>query len=226
MSPPPATNSKLADGELQDDYTDRGEYVTTHRIQSRDGVMSAYVLTLGARLHDFRHGSTSLVPRYSTVDKLNDDTSYLNAVAGRVANRIKEGRITAYPSDTFGDVQLELNDNGKHTLHGGTLSWDRRLFGVDAKSDSSISMSMLSVDGDNGFPSNVLVSVTYAFVADALADGCGSNRLVVSLTTRNVGRLATITNMTVSYFMRLILPFLLTRICWYCKPQNTRRCMN
>lgn len=210
----------MADGEGLCGYTERGEYVTTHRIRSRDGVMSADVLTLGARLHDFRHGTTSLVARYSTLGQVTGDTSYLNAVAGRVANRIKHGRITAYPPDKFGHVQLELNDNGNHTLHGGMLSWDRRLFGVDLLSDSSITLSMLSVDGDNGFPSNVLVSVMYAFVAGAVADGSGSNRLVVSLTTRNVGRVATITNMTVSCFIRIITnPF---PHVWYCKPQHTR----
>lgn len=170
-------------------YTSRGELVRTFHIRSKDG-MTASISTLGARLLDLcLPDGTPMVLTLRSVEEMENDTAFVNAIVGRVANRISAGRVTAYQG--FEDIQLPLNESKTNTLHGGLLSWDRRLFSVDSKTSSSITLSMLSPDGDNGFPSQVSVSVCYEFSA--------SDELSVTLSTTNVGSRTTITNMTVSF---------------------------
>lgn len=165
-------------------YTSTGDLVRTITIRSSSGC-TAKILTLGCRLHDLcTRDGTSVVLSHGTLGDVVGDTAYVNTTIGRVANRLSGGRC--------GDVQeqqLQLNDNGTHTLHGGVLSWDRTLFGIDAVSNSSVALSMVSVDADNGFASAVKVVVLYAFSAHDTLD--------VALITENIGRFPTITNMTV-----------------------------
>lgn len=170
-------------------YTSRGELARTIHIRSDEGMLAS-VSTLGARLVDLRlSDGTPLVLTLRTVEDMENDTNYINAIVGRVANRVAAGRITAYQG--LDDVQLPLNENAANTLHGGLLSWDRRLFSATLVTASSAVFSSLSPDADNGFPSAVSVSVRYEFSA--------SNELTITLVTTNVGSRTTITNVTVSF---------------------------
>ena len=94
-------------------------------------------------------------------DKLEDylpekHRSDFGAVIGRYANRLNNGQITI-----DGHVyQLPQND-GKHCLHGGPDGWQYRMFNVESVSDSRLVLSLVSEDGDSGFPGNVCARVTY-----------------------------------------------------------------
>lgn len=172
-------------------YTSRGEMVKTVQIESSTG-MKAAIVTLGARLLDLRlWDGTPVLLQHTKVEHFNEDKTYINATIGRVANRIKKGRMTAHES--LADIQLPLNDNGKNTLHGGSLSWDRRLFSITSKTNSAVELQMLSPDGDNGFPSVVVVDVRFEFTS--------GDEITVTMTSKNIGHTETPTNMTLhSYF--------------------------
>lgn len=168
-------------------YTSRGEYVDTVQITAEDG-MTAVISTLGARLLDLRLVcGTSVVLRHASLPEIGNDAAFINAVVGRVANRIAHGRITRHAQ--MSGVRLARHDGEEHTLHGGTLSWDRRLFSVTEQTPQHVALHMWSPHGDNGFPSDVHVVVRYSFTA--------ASQLVVRLATTNVGSISTITNMTV-----------------------------
>lgn len=132
---------------------------------------------------------TPMVLTLRTVEEMEKDVHFINAMVGRVANRVSAGRITAY-QDLI-DVQLPLNEKDENTLHGGLLSWDRRLFSTTMVTPSSAVFAMVSPDGDNGFPSQVSVSVRYEFSA--------ADELTITLTTTNIGSRPTVSNMTVSF---------------------------
>lgn len=169
-------------------YTSRGELARTIHIRSDEGMLAS-VSTLGARLVDLRlPDGTPMILTLHTVEEMEKDTNFINAMVGRVANRVAAGRISAY-QDLI-DVQLPLNEGDENTLHGGLLSWDRRLFSTTLVTPSSAVFSMVSPDGDNGFPSQVSVSIRYEFSAP--------DELTISLITTNTGSQSTVTNMTVS----------------------------
>ena len=91
--------------------------------------------------------------------------SDFGAVIGRYANRLCNGQITI-DGRTY---QLPQND-GKHCLHGGPDGWQYRMFNVESVSDSRLVLSLVSEDGDNGFPGKVCARVTYTLTDDNALD--------------------------------------------------------
>lgn len=87
------------------------------------------------------------------------------AAIGRYANRINQGRFVM-DGDT---IQLPQNNFG-HCLHGGTdmgtLGWQYRVYKVENATDSTLTISIDSPDGDNQFPGNVKAQVTYTLQND------------------------------------------------------------
>ena len=59
---------------------------------------------------------------------------------------------------------LTVNNNG-NTLHGGLSGWDKRNWRASIQ-DGSVVFSLISEDGDEGFPGTVLSSVTYRLTED------------------------------------------------------------
>jgi aldose 1-epimerase len=95
-------------------------------------------------------------------DKLEDYVSgspYFGAVIGRVANRIQNARF-ALDGKTF---QLNAN-NGKHTLHGGNVGWDKVVWSAEPRETASgpaLVLTYVSKDGEEGFPGTVTAHNTY-----------------------------------------------------------------
>lgn len=87
------------------------------------------------------------------------------AAIGRYANRINQGRFVI-DGDT---IQLPQNNFG-HCLHGGTdmgtLGWQYRVYKVENATDSTLTISIDSPDGDNQFPGNVKAQLTYTLQND------------------------------------------------------------
>ena len=87
---------------------------------------------------------------------------FLGACVGPVANRIKEGTFTI-DGETY---HTPINDNGVNTLHGGFKGLDHVVWEVREVTDSSLSLSYLHADGQEGFPGNLLIAMTYTVTSD------------------------------------------------------------
>ena len=83
---------------------------------------------------------------------------FLGACVGPVANRIKEASFTI-DGETY---HFPANDNDKNTLHGGYKGLDHVVWDVREVTDSTLTLSYLHADGQEGFPGNLLISMTYA----------------------------------------------------------------
>jgi len=81
---------------------------------------------------------------------------YFGCVPGRFANRIAKGRFSLEGKN----YQLDVN-NGANHLHGGIAGFDKALWEVKSHTDNSITLTHFSPDGDQGYPGNLQVSVTY-----------------------------------------------------------------
>lgn len=86
---------------------------------------------------------------------------YYGAIIGRYGNRIAKGKFTldgrAY--------QLDKNDHG-NSLHGGKDGFHSQGWHIGLKTDSSVTFSLRSKDGEGGYPGNLTVSVTYTLTTD------------------------------------------------------------
>ena len=84
---------------------------------------------------------------------------------GRVANRIANGKFSIDGTQ----YSVSLNDENKHSLHGGNgsgfNSWRGPFATKDwtktAQTDSSITYQIVSADGENGYPGQMTMTVTY-----------------------------------------------------------------
>lgn len=94
----------------------------------------------------------------------NNKTDF-GAAIGRYANRINLGKFVL-DGDT---IQLPQN-NFNHCLHGGTdmgdLGWQYRVYKIENSTDSTLTLSIDSPDGDNHFPGTVKAKVTYSLTSD------------------------------------------------------------
>lgn len=85
---------------------------------------------------------------------------HFGAIAGRVANRIAKGRFTL-DGRTY---TLPVN-NGPNHLHGGPRGFGRRFWDIEAD-ERSARLTLVSPDGDAGYPGTLRVAVTYTLTGN------------------------------------------------------------
>jgi len=134
----------------------------------KDSGIEATIITYGARIVSIRTPDcfgtmANVILSYSGLDSyVADQSSYLGAVLGRYANRIASGRFS------IGDrsYQAATNNHG-NTLHGGAVGFDRRVWSAQPFSSGG-DLTLVSEDGDQGFPGNLTVCVRYSIAANVL----------------------------------------------------------
>ena len=94
----------------------------------------------------------------------NNATDF-GAAIGRYANRIRQGRFTLNGVE----YQLPQNNFG-HCLHGGPDGWQYRVYNVVEADSKHLKLSLVSPDGDSGFPGEVKAVVTYTLTEDNALD--------------------------------------------------------
>jgi galactose mutarotase-like enzyme len=88
-----------------------------------------------------------------------ESTDYLGATIGRYANRIAHGRFRLDGAE----VVVGTNDRGNH-LHGGPDGFDRRVWQVVGHSQTHAQLTLVSPDGDQGFPGTLRAGVSFEVV--------------------------------------------------------------
>ena len=86
---------------------------------------------------------------------------YFGALIGRYANRIHHGTFQI-DGKTY---TLDLNNYG-NSLHGGLKGFDKVIWTVNLVNDSSLALSYLSRDGEEGYPGNLNVKVVYTITSE------------------------------------------------------------
>jgi len=81
---------------------------------------------------------------------------YLGALIGRVGNRIAKGKFTV-----DGQEYSIFTNNGVNALHGGKKGFQYVVWDGDQLNDSTLVLTYRSPDGEEGFPGNLDVKVTY-----------------------------------------------------------------
>lgn len=129
----------------------------------------ANILNWGAIIRDLqvplKDGALQrVVLGFDDFDSYLNQSPYFGALVGRYANRIANGQFKLNGKI----IELDRNENGKQTLHGGSGGVSQRLWEIMDWTASSVTLSIHLADGDQGFPGNMKVQCTYAFVADTI----------------------------------------------------------
>ncbi len=127
------------------------------------------VLTLGATVHRLLVAGGDGVRRnvvlgHPGVAERLTSTDYIGGTIGRYANRIAAGRFPLGGRT----VEVRAHDRG-NSLHGGPEGFDARLWGVVSHSADEVSLSLVSPDGDQGFPGAVTAIVGYRVSGDTVS---------------------------------------------------------
>lgn len=123
----------------------------------------ARILPFGARLQSLcvpdRDGRLGeVVLGYPDPQSYVRDTAYIGGIVGRYANRIASGRFTLDGRI----IDLPRNDGANH-LHGGPVGFDRRDWQTADRDAHSVTLTLRSEDGDQGYPGALDVVARYAF---------------------------------------------------------------
>lgn len=133
-----------------------------------NGRLSCQILTFGATLHTLsvpdRDGCRQdVVLGYDTLEEYETLDGYLGAVVGRYANRIAKGHFALNGKE----YTLACN-NGPNHLHGGNVGFSHRIWTVEELTQTQAVLSLISPDGEEGYPGRLQVQITYQLEGDAL----------------------------------------------------------
>lgn len=146
--------------------TKDGKAVLLYTLRDKD--LTARVTTFGARIvsieaPDRAGNKADVVLGYSGLkDYLKDRETYFGASVGRFANRIAYGNFLI-GSDKF---HVPPNNHG-NALHGGPIGFDQHVWSAQ-EVDKGVTMTMVSPDGDQGFPGELTVHVKFTIADNAL----------------------------------------------------------
>ncbi len=125
--------------------------------------LTAEILNYGGIIRRLVYKGTDMVSGRDTLEEYFLNEGYFGAIIGRNSNRI-EGAEFELSEKTY---KLYAND-GNNNLHGGKEGFDKKVWEAEAvdSENPSLILKLESPDGEEGFPGNVSVKVTYTVTAD------------------------------------------------------------
>ena len=142
---------------------------TSYSLKNKNGVGVKFA-SHGGRLMSISMPSADgfiddILLGYDSVEEALKGDLYLGALCGRYANRIVGGKFTIDGTDYF----LDKNDGECH-LHGGYDGFHSREWNVEKLNDSndvsSYKLTLISPDGDQKYPGELKICVTYTLTDD------------------------------------------------------------
>ena len=144
-----------------------GEAVTKYTITNPSG-MQVSILNYGGTITgiitpDKDGNKGNVVLSYDSLSGyLQKGNPFFGALIGRYGNRIAAGNFTL-DGKTY---HLATNNNG-NSLHGGIKGFDKVIWNAEKlPGDSSLQLTYLSKDGEEGYPGNLNVKVVYSLSAN------------------------------------------------------------
>lgn len=139
-----------------------GETIYAYTLDNGAGV-SAEIINYGGIVTKLlvkdKNGNTQdvVLGRASLEEYLKND-GYIGAAIGRHANRIAKG-VFEINGEKY---EVGINE-GTCSLHGGKVGFDQKVWSVtEVPGEDAVIMSYVSVDGEEGFPGTMMVSIKYS----------------------------------------------------------------
>jgi len=144
---------KTPDGKTVDLYT----LTNSHGMEVRAMTYGGIIVSL--RVPDKSGKVADVVLGFDKFDGYLDNKPYMGAIVGRYGNRIANAEFT------LDGVKYTLaKNNGPNSLHGGVKGFDKVVWDGESLPNADgagVAFTYLSKDGEEGFPGNLRVKVTY-----------------------------------------------------------------
>lgn len=137
-----------------------GREVHLFTIENNNGV-TAGIITRGATLDSFccpdKDGNMGdIIAGFDTIAGHIASGTYTGEIIGQYANRLCDGKFSINGTE----YNVTKNENGTTCLHGGD-EYNSAIWNAIIIDDDAVEFSYHSPDGEQGFPGNVDVTVTY-----------------------------------------------------------------
>jgi aldose 1-epimerase len=132
--------------DIEVKITSYGGTVTSLKVPDKNGKFDDVVLGFN-NLQDYLNGN-----------------AYFGAIVGRYANRIGNAKFSI-----DGQEYTLTKNNWRNCLHGGIKGFDKVLWDAEpiaGENSQSLKLHYMSRDGEEGFPGNLNVTVTYTLTDD------------------------------------------------------------
>ncbi len=141
-----------------------GKEVRLYNLKNKNGLV-CQITNFGARIVSLivpnnQNEWVDVVLGLESIDEYQIEEKYFGAIVGRFANRIAKSNF-----ELDNKTYSLYTNNGPNTLHGGQKGFDKKVWDANPfltkNGEEAIELSYLSNDGEEGFPGNLLVKVTY-----------------------------------------------------------------
>ena len=143
-------------GEIQ------GQKITSYKLENKHG-MFAEILNYGGVVRSLVFDGTDVVLAHNELYGYLDNSENFGIIVGRNSNRIANACFVLN-----GKTYKLATNNHQANLHGGIIGFGKKIWSaqpVDTEEPSLI-LSLTSPDGDEGFPGEANVQVTYTITND------------------------------------------------------------
>ena len=127
------------------------------KISNYGGIITSWITP------DSKGNKSSIVLGFNDLKGYLAHPPYFGATVGRYGNRIANAKFTL-----DGKTYKLAANNGKNSLHGGLKGFDKVVWDAAPLTDSTpvLTLNYLSKDGEEGFPGNLKVSITFSLSND------------------------------------------------------------
>lgn len=144
----------------------------TQQVSLRNGNMEMNVINYGARIQSLKYAGQDVVLGFDTLQHYSKIKQNFGATVGRYIGRIIGGKLPITTTDSKGrtttdTLQVQVGGNGD-CAHGGTPSFSQRHWTILCSNDSAMTLRYVSPDGENGFPGELTLDVTYTLLHSSL----------------------------------------------------------
>jgi len=146
---------------------DDGNVTRLYVMKNANG-MEVCVTNIGGRIvsiwvPDKSGNFRDVVLGFDNIEQYSSVKTNFGAIIGRYANRIAGGKMTLSNRATYNRLN---QNNGKNTLHGGMRGFHTRYFNIEQPDSTTLICKYLSKNNEEGFPGDMLVTVTYSLTND------------------------------------------------------------
>lgn len=149
---------KTKDGQTVDLFTLTNQNGMVVKITNYGGIITQILVP------DRKGNVGDVVLGFDNFERYEAGDPYFGAIAGRYANRIAKGKFSLDGHE----YTLAIN-NGPNSLHGGLVGFDKKVWQASTRETAdgpSLALHYLSRDGEEGYPGNLDVYVTYTLTHD------------------------------------------------------------
>lgn len=125
--------------------------------------LCAQILNYGGIIKKLIYKGLDVALGRETFEEYLNNEGYFGAIIGRNSNRIENSEF-----EVDGEVYKLHSNDGRNNLHGGQNGFDKKIWDVEIidGEEPSLILSTVSSDGEEGFPGEVKVKVTYTLTND------------------------------------------------------------